>query len=165
MQVKGDGPLRLLVCDMTNAGIMRGYASFDADAVATLGDDADFLTLTVRGYLAFTVDQADSNECTQGITELIGATLTEAVQHYFKQSEQIRSGFVTHIDLDAAGVWQGATLMLQQIGIEGGTLDKVDAGDVEENWRRSMMLLGTLQPFRIGAQKNSTDDHSVSIIP
>lgn len=149
LQVKAEGPLRLLVCDMTNEGVLRGMASFDGDAVEALGDDADFLTLTVRGYVAFTVDQANSDERTQGITELIGASLTAAIQHYFKQSEQIRTGFVTQIRHNADDRWQAAAIMLQQIGLEGGNTDRVDTDDIEENWRRSMMLLGTLKEYEL----------------
>lgn len=148
LQVKGEGPLRMLVCDMTNDGVLRGMASFDPEAVAALGEDADFLTLTLRGYLAFTVDQADSDERTQGITELVGASLTAAIQHYFKQSEQIRTAFVTQIDKDKNDRWQGAAMMLQQIGLEGG-IDSIHVDDVEENWRRSMMLMGTIQPYEL----------------
>lgn len=149
LQVKGEGPLTLLVCDITTDGILRGYASFDRDAVDALGDDADFLTLTLRGYLAFTVDQANVTDRYQGITQLSGASLTEAVRHYFTQSEQILSAFVTQIDQDKNGTWNGASIMIQQLGLEGGTSDKIDAGDVTENWRRTMMLLQTLKPFEL----------------
>ena len=31
LQIRGDGPVRLLVADCTNDGEMRGYASFDAE--------------------------------------------------------------------------------------------------------------------------------------
>ena len=34
LQIRGDGPVRLLVADCTNDGQMRGYASFDAERVA-----------------------------------------------------------------------------------------------------------------------------------
>ena len=44
------------------------------------------------GYIAFTVDQGEDTERYQGIVELIGATLAECAQHYFRQSEQIQAG-------------------------------------------------------------------------
>jgi molecular chaperone Hsp33 len=144
LQMKGQGPLSTLVCDITTAGILRGYACYNKEGVAALEDDADFLTLTVRGYLAFTVDQANNAERYQGITELTGASLTEAVQHYFKQSEQIQTAFVTQIDRKD-DQWNGAAIMIQQLGLEGGTSDKIEASDVTENWRRTMMLLQTVK--------------------
>jgi molecular chaperone Hsp33 len=157
LQVKGEGPLSLLVCDITTAGVLRGYASFDKDAVAALGDDADFLTLTVRGYLAFTVDQAGSTDRYQGITELSGATLTAAVQHYFKQSEQIQTAFVTQIDKNEEH-WNVAAIMIQQLGLEGGTSDKIEASDVTENWRRTMMLLQTIKEGELLDQDSALNE-------
>lgn len=146
LQIKGEGPLSTLVCDITTTGILRGYASYDAGAVAALAEDADFLTLTLRGYLAFTVDQANTTERYQGITPLSGASLTETVRYYFQQSEQIQTAFVTQIRQDETGHWNGAAIMVQQLGLEGGTSDRIDAEDVTENWRRTMMLLQTIKP-------------------
>jgi molecular chaperone Hsp33 len=146
LQVKGSGPLTTMVCDMMSDGTLRGMASFDAEAVAALEDDADFLTLTVNGYLAFTVDQANSTDRYQGITELKGVSLTESVRFYFQQSEQIQTAFVTQIDLKE-NVWNGAAMMLQQMGLETGTHEAaVSADEKTEHWRRSMMLMGTLKP-------------------
>src|SRR5689334_17939162 len=36
LQAKGDGPLSLMVVDLTSAGAMRGYAQFDAAAITAL---------------------------------------------------------------------------------------------------------------------------------
>src|SRR5512134_2265511 len=36
LQTKGDGPIKLMVVDLTSAGAMRGYAQFDADKVAAI---------------------------------------------------------------------------------------------------------------------------------
>lgn len=145
LQLKGEGALKTLVCDMMTDGTLRGYAGYDAAAVAALGDDADFLTLTQKGYLAFTVDQATNTDRYQGITDLKGATLTEAARHYFQQSEQINTAFVTQIDRDADGRWNGAAIMLQQLAREGGHSDRAQGTQDEEDWRRCMMLLGTLK--------------------
>ena len=40
LQTKGDGPIRLMVVDITSAGAMRGYAQFDADKVAAIAGRA-----------------------------------------------------------------------------------------------------------------------------
>ena len=40
IQVKGDGPVRLMVADVTTAGDLRGYAQFDEARVAALGTAA-----------------------------------------------------------------------------------------------------------------------------
>ena len=93
LQTKSEGAVRLMVVDVTSAGAMRGYAQFDADAVAALPADASLPRLLGGGYLAFTVDQGEDTDRYQGIVELTGADLVECVQHYFRQSEQLQAGF------------------------------------------------------------------------
>jgi redox-regulated HSP33 family molecular chaperone len=91
LQTKGDGPVGMLVADMTSKGEVRGCASFDKERVAKFGNDTDLLPLFLgKGYIAFTVDQMGKTDRYQGIVELKGKSLVECVQHYFTQSEQIR---------------------------------------------------------------------------
>ncbi len=97
------------------------------------------------GYIAFTVDQGEHTERYQGIVELTGATLAECAQHYFRQSEQIQAG----IELSVAragenGAWRAGGLMLQRVPPEGGYT--VIADDVEDGWRRAMVLMSSATP-------------------
>ena len=98
LQTKGDGPIRMMVADVTTDGAVRGYAQFDAaklDAARAPARPAAGLSvprLLGAGYLAFTVDQGEHTERYQGIVELTGATLAECVHHYFRQSEQVEAG-------------------------------------------------------------------------
>src|SRR5260221_9329006 len=94
LQAKGDGPIKLMVVDLTSGGAMRGYAQFDVEAVAALAPEQHSLPhLLGSGYLAFTVDQGDYTDRYQGIVELTGASLGESIHHYFRQSEQMQAGF------------------------------------------------------------------------
>ena len=43
LQTKGDGPIKLMVVDITSEGAMRGYAQFDADKVAALGRSGELI--------------------------------------------------------------------------------------------------------------------------
>ena len=96
LQVKGDGPDRLMVTDVTTDGGIRGYAQFDAEKVKALGDGpVSVPKLFGAGYLAFTVDQGTHTERYQGIVELTGSTLAECAHHYFRQSEQFQAGLKT----------------------------------------------------------------------
>ncbi|MGH6959172.1 MAG: Hsp33 family molecular chaperone HslO, partial [Dongiaceae bacterium] len=61
LQTKGDGPIRLMVADVTSGGDVRGYAQFDvarlnAVAAAAGGAPLSVPRLLGAGYLAFTVD-------------------------------------------------------------------------------------------------------------
>src|SRR4051812_26863504 len=88
LQTKGDGPVRMMVADITSQGAMRGYAAFDQQALAdALSSSAGALPgsplsapvprLLGRGHLAFTVDQGPDTERYQGIVELSGGTLAD----------------------------------------------------------------------------------------
>jgi molecular chaperone Hsp33 len=138
-QARGDGAVRLLVADVTSDGGLRAYAKFDADAVAGSVQGAK---LFGHGHLAFTVDQKNTDDRYQGIVELGSGSLSEAVQHYFRQSEQLPTGIMAAVRRDAAGRWQGGCLMIQQVPREGGLTTARDTS-VEDDWHRAMLLMGT----------------------
>ncbi len=75
LQARGDGPVGLVVADSAADGALRGYAQYDAEAVARMGDEG--IGLLGRGHLAFTVEQPDEpgRESYQGIVELRGGSM------------------------------------------------------------------------------------------
>ena len=146
LQTKSDGPVRLIVADVSTEGAVRGYAQYDAKRLHEIGlrpgQSPSVPQLIGGGYIAFTVDQGEDTERYQGIVELVGANLAECAQHYFRQSEQIQAG----IKLSAArsgpdGTWRAGGLMLQRVPPEGGR--RVIADDVEDGWRRAMVLMSS----------------------
>jgi len=153
LQTKSDGPVRLIVADVSTEGAVRGYAQYDRerlDAVPksgaeTFGGSASVPELIGSGYIAFTVDQGEDTERYQGIVELIGATLAECAQHYFRQSEQIQAGIKLSVARSGpSGAWRAGGLMLQRVPPEGGY--RVIADDVEDGWRRAMVLMSSATP-------------------
>jgi molecular chaperone Hsp33 len=84
------GVIDLLVTDY-RGGEMRGYARFDTDRLAEMPVDPSLFALFGKGYLAITFDQMLSGERYQGIVPLEGASLAEAAERYFSQSEQLPS--------------------------------------------------------------------------
>jgi molecular chaperone Hsp33 len=82
------GVIDLLVCDY-RAGELRGYVQHDAGRLAMLGAHPSLFALLGQGYLAITFDLATSGQRYQGIVPLEGASLAEACQAYFAQSEQV----------------------------------------------------------------------------
>jgi molecular chaperone Hsp33 len=91
-----NGAVSLLVVDYLD-GAVRGYAQYDAEKLALLPAQPSLFALFGTGYLAITFDQSASKERYQGIVPLEGSCLSDAVEHYFVQSEQIptlvRTGF------------------------------------------------------------------------
>lgn len=159
LQTKGDGPVRLMVADVTSDGALRGYAQFDADAVAGIGEVGDHPVqrLLGVGYLAFTVDQGPDTERYQGIVELIGGTLAECVHHYFQQSQQFDAAVSVSARRGIAedgGGWRAGGLMVQRVPDEGGIFaaragvtyehrDSQDDAGSDDNWLKTMALMGT----------------------
>ncbi len=140
LQVKGAGPIRLMVADVTSGGDMRGFAQFDGDLLEGLDALPSVPRALGAGYLAFTVDQGEHSERYQGIVELVGASLVDCVHHYFRQSEQIRAG----IKLAVAGGegerhWRAGALMLQRLP-RGGLAED---GDGDEDWRDALILMAS----------------------
>ena len=147
LQTKGDGPIRLMVADVSTAGAVRGYAQYDAAkveaALSGVGAGAPSVPgLVGSGYIAFTVDQGEDTDRYQGIVELAGSTLAECAQHYFRQSEQIQAGIKLSVGRAGRGrTWRGGGLMLQRVPPEGGF--GVIADDVEDGWRQAMVLMSS----------------------
>lgn len=89
------GIVDLLVCDY-KGGELRGYVRFDRERLAQAPVLPSLDALFGKGYLAITFDQVrseepGSGERYQGIVPLEGASLGEAAESYFCQSEQIPS--------------------------------------------------------------------------
>ncbi|MEM6848011.1 MAG: Hsp33 family molecular chaperone HslO, partial [Pseudomonadota bacterium] len=89
LQLQTDGPVSLLVTDFTSPDGMRGYARFDADAVASLGTQPTLNQLIGEGTMALTIDPRMTNRRYQGVVPLKGGSLEEVAHAYFQQSEQI----------------------------------------------------------------------------
>lgn len=84
------GPIELLVCDY-RGGELRGYLKFDGERLAAMPAQPSLFALFGKGYLALTFDQVTTGERYQGIVPLEGASIGEAAEHYFVQSEQLPS--------------------------------------------------------------------------
>lgn len=140
IQTTTDGPVRMLVVDVTSDGAVRAFAQFDAQAVAE-GKEG---TLLGKGNLVFTVDQTLSDERYQGIVQITGDDLTEAFKLYFKQSEQIPTGLMAAAQQDEAGHWHAGCLLLQKMPSEGGIeTTPLQDTSVEDGWLRAMALMQT----------------------
>ena len=146
LQMQGDGPVSLVVVDITttNQGAtftLRAYAKFDAQRLATL-EAPTARDLLGKGYLALTVDQGENTERYQGLVELVGDTLAEFAQHYFRQSQQmVAAVMVSAGRTDGTGAWRAAGIMLQRVADQA--LEILPSDDGDDPWRRNMMLMAT----------------------
>jgi molecular chaperone Hsp33 len=145
LQTKGDGPVRMLVADVTTAGAVRGYAQVDeARLAAAPTTGAAVPRLLGAGYLALTVDQGEHTERYQGIVELQGPTLAHCVHHYFRQSEQVEAALKVAVarvpDRNGVPRWRAGALMIQRLPRESFNLEREDE---DEAWRRAAILMSS----------------------
>jgi molecular chaperone Hsp33 len=142
LQVRSAGPVSLMIADCTNDGAMRGYAKFDAARVAA-APQANLRDLLGDGQLVLTVDQSEDGQAYQGIVELDGDSLTECMQAYFRQSEQLKTGLKIAVDRVEEGRerrWRAGGIMVQRLAEQ---VAEGHEAQMEEDWRRTMLLLGS----------------------
>jgi molecular chaperone Hsp33 len=166
LQVRGEGPVRLIATDYfgpTAEGepaTMRAYAGFDADRVAA-GAAGPF-ELIGKGVFAILIDQGPGSVPYQGMTPIAGDSLAECAETYFAQSEQLPTRFALAMGeaLEPGGPprWRGGGVLLQHMpkaspfamqeatGPDGllAAVDMLEGPDAD-NWRRAVMLLETVE--------------------
>lgn len=137
------GAVSLLVADY-KAGAVRGYAQFDPDALAELGEAPTLFGLFGKGFLAITFDMATTGERYQGIVPLEGASLGAAAEHYFAQSEQIPS--VCHIAVrhDPGEGCFAAGLLVQHLPEGEVGRERLHVRHDHPDWEHVMALARTL---------------------
>ncbi len=148
LQAKGDGPVGVLVADLTTEGAIRGYAQFDAGRLAAAGEtwrDSPVPHLLGAGYLAFTVDQGEDADRYQGIVDLAGARLADCAHNYFRQSDQFEGAVKLTSGRDAAGDWRAGGMIVQKMPPEGRVLLSGEQAEeeFEDAWRRAVILMSS----------------------
>ncbi len=92
MQVRGDGPARLIATDYYGPtkdgkpGRVRAYASYDKETIEPTGHP---FSQVGKGYFAILIDQGEGTVPYQGITPIAGESLSDCAEAYFAQSEQL----------------------------------------------------------------------------
>ena len=166
IQVRGDGPARLIAADYLAPaepgapGRLRAYASFDEERIEA---DADPFALIGAGYFAILIDQGPDTTPYQGITPIAGGSLAACAETYFAQSEQLPTRFALEYGRSEglATGWRAGGMMLQampEVGEavreasgDGGLLAATDLLDDEEgeHWTRANVLLDTVRDFEL----------------
>lgn len=146
LQAQGNGPVSLLLADVSSDGALRAYARYDAERLAAVAaDDETVPTLLGTGYLAFTVDQGPKTDRYQGIVELSGTTLGECAKLYFRQSEQLDTEVMVAARQPAADIgWVAGAIMIQRMPGSQPGAPILTHDESLEAWRTATILLGSL---------------------
>lgn len=125
LQIRGDGPVHLLVIQATPEGHVRGLAKWSAEPK----DDSLQATFG-KANIVITLEAENDNERYQGIIALEGDKLSDALEQYFIQSEQLPTRLWLHSNESTS-----AGILLQRLpGSEQSN----------DDWERVGMLLDTL---------------------
>jgi molecular chaperone Hsp33 len=135
------GIIDLLVVDYKN-GELRGYVRFDKERMSQLPSHRDLFALFGKGYLAITFDHPVSEERYQGIVPLEGASLAEAAENYFSQSEQLPS--VIRLAVDDTGHVAGGILVQHLPEGEEGR-DRLHTRLDDPEWEHVRILAETIK--------------------
>ena len=128
IQLRGEGPVSLLVIDCDETLNLRCMAQFGENIQA-----AALVDLLGHGQLMISLDLPSMREPYQSVVPLVGHSIAEIFEHYLAHSEQLASRFF----LTAAGSAAGG-LFLQKLP----SADQRDA----DGWARVEALAGTVQP-------------------
>ncbi|HCU58785.1 MAG TPA: hypothetical protein DIC64_02255 [Alphaproteobacteria bacterium] len=129
LQLQGNGPVSLLVTDVTASGKIRSCAKFDEQKLneaKTLRKTEDIIEevphLVGGGYMALTVDEQNGLPPYQGVVDLKGKNLSELALRYFAQSEQIDTLLKLFVKtpVGESQSYMSAGIILQKVPLKGG---------------------------------------------
>lgn len=124
LQIQGSGPLRTLVAQATSVRTLRGVARWDGEIPA----GADLAQCCGEARLVLTMELGQAQPY-QGIAPVSGSCIAEAIEGYFRDSEQLP----TRLWL-AADEHRAAGLLLQRL----------PGAEESDDWERIGMLASTL---------------------
>ncbi|MEO9275470.1 Hsp33 family molecular chaperone HslO [Marinomonas sp. 5E14-1] len=131
IQAKGHGFLSTLMTECDEHQNLRGIAQWDDSQ--EVPEVISLKEILAGGYLAITIKPRNGQRY-QGIVEVVGGTLSECLEEYFTQSEQLPS----RVWLAANGAQCGG-LFLQRLPSE-----QAKEGD-EDAWERFAHLASTVK--------------------
>ncbi|MEY4879475.1 MAG: hypothetical protein RJB62_944 [Pseudomonadota bacterium] len=148
VQLKGDGPLSMLVSDYFAGGGVRRYARFDERKAGNMPAKPGFGDMAGKGALAITIEMTPGGQAYQGLVPLDDEGLARSAEGYFDQSEQLP----TLIKLAAGPIyragegqgWRVGGIMVQAVPEK--TMGAITETD---DWQRVKLFLDTLEAFEL----------------
>src|SRR5688572_13180614 len=141
LQLRGDGPMHLMLVECSDGHAIRGVARFRDPP-----DTRDLRLLSGDGTLTVTVESESAANRYQGIVPLAGASMSECLREYFENSEQLPTRLWLHADADSV-----SGLLLQRLPVTSRPRAASESGggalpeeEIEDAWRRVQMVAATV---------------------
>lgn len=141
LQLRGAGPMHLMVVECTEGLALRAVARFREPPAS-----GDLRELSGDGTLTVTVENEGAANRYQGVVPLAGASMSECLREYFESSEQLP----TRLWLFADGE-NVSGLLLQRLPVTSKPAGVLESGagivsedEVEDAWRRVQLVADTV---------------------
>ncbi len=141
------GAVDLLVCDY-RGGELRGYLRHDPALVDRLEEDCSLEAMFGSGYLAITFDLETSKERYQGVVPLEGASLAEACENYFAQSEQLPTLIRVSVRSNGERCVAGGMLVQHLPDGEEGK-ERLHVKEAHPDWEHVSIMSQSIQPAEL----------------
>lgn len=120
IQLQGDGPVSLAVINGDNEQKVRGVARWEGE----IADDASLHDMMGKGYLVITIEPK-KGERYQGVVGLDGDNLTQVIEGYFANSEQLKTRLWIRTG-EHQGQAHAAGMLIQVVPDGTGSADDFD---------------------------------------
>jgi molecular chaperone Hsp33 len=151
LELRGKGPMHLMLAQCTSDLGVRAVARY-RDGV----EEPGLVSLSGAGNLTVTLENEDLSQRYQGVVPLESGQLSDCLQNYFENSEQLPTRLWLHAD--ERGV---SGMLLQRLpddaiaGRAPATLGVpavvADHEEIEDAWRRAQLMADTLKPTELRA--------------
>ena len=141
LQLRGEGPMHLMLVECTDGLAMRALARF-----RDVPDTRDLRVLSGQGTLTVTIESGNAANRYQGIVPLTGASMEDCLRAYFEQSEQLPTRLWLRADGESA-----SGLLLQRLPVTSRPAGVTESGaggvaehEIEDAWRRVQLVADTV---------------------
>ena len=141
LQLRGEGPMHLMLVECTDGLAMRAVARFRDPP-----DTRDLRVLSGNGTLTVTVESGNAANRYQGIVPLAGDSMGDCLRAYFEHSEQLPTRLWLRADRDSA-----SGLLLQRLPVTARPPGVTESGpggvsedEIEDAWRRVQLVADTV---------------------
>lgn len=154
LQLRGAGPMHLMVVECTDGLALRAVARFREPPATD-----DLRELSGDGTLTVTVENEGAANRYQGVVPLAGASMSACLREYFESSEQLPTRLWLHADAENV-----SGLLLQRLPVTSKPTGVVESGagvvaedELEDAWRRVQLVADTVT----GAELAELDDQKL----
>ncbi len=136
VQLQTEGNIKYIVADYQSPNQIKGYAQINSQANY---DNEKYQNAITKGFLTITVDRKlYNNQRYQGVIEVENITISQAIEKYFYQSEQITTSVKLAVGRslahDKKESWCGGGIITQ----------KLPSASDEEKWTEAQAYFATI---------------------